>query len=206
MDGVDVSRQAGRKRRPRIERMPISTPAERPRRRRPDPDEPISTRRRWAAVLAGTLVVTFAFGAIAAAIIASDDGEVAQARLGVIVALVLTPTVFAVVGLVSRAAGAIKTTFTVAPLAVVVFVGLSLVLREPVTPTVVAFGLGGAFALRLEPGRHIRSWRVWGAIGAGVYTLVVFALAPGLATVMAPFLPLPILAVVDSMTERRTAG
>lgn len=197
-----MSRQSGRRQPSRTKRVAKAQP-ERPKLYRPDPGEPISGRRKWAAVFAGTVVTVFVFGAIATAIVEVDDGNNGAARYATIVAIALTPFVFAVAGFVSRTSKPFRTAFVLAPMTIAVFVGLALATRDPVTPTVVAFGLGASWALRFDEQLHVRAWRVWGAVGLGVYSFFLFALSPGLATVMAPFLPFPMVAVIDSITERR---
>lgn len=202
-----MSRQRGRRERPLSDRLLASraetTAGARSRRMRPSIETPITPSRKWAAVAAGTLVVTFAFGAIATAIVEADDGNQTPAVVATVIALVLTPIVFGVVAFVSRHPSPWRVMMLSGPLAVFLFVGLSFLLREPVSPVVAAFGAGGILALRSERGIHSPLWRGGAVVIVTAYTFALFQMNGGLATIMAPFLPLPILAVADSVTERR---
>ena len=169
-------------------------------------DGEISGGRKWAAVAAGTFVSVFAFTAIATAIVETGDGNDADARLAVGVAVVLTPVALMAAGFVSRNVRWLRSAALGGALAVAIFVGLGIVLREPLTPTVAALGTGAALSLRFEAGRHRIKWRVGTVALVAVYIGVLWRIAPGLSTVLTPFLPFPAVAVADSITEKRAAG
>ena len=164
----------------------------------------ISRGRKWAAVGAGTFVSVFAFTAIATAIVEAGEGNDSDATLAVAVAVILTPVALMTAGFVSRNAGWLRSAALGGALAVVIFLGLGVLLREPLTPTVAALGTGASLSLRFEDDRHSMRWRLGTVAAVAIYIAVLWRIAPGLSTVLTPFLPFPAVAVADSVTERRS--
>jgi len=195
-----VSRQQGR-RRPRG--RAVRPESGRPERLAAAFEGGISRGRKWAAVATGTFVSVFAFAAIATAIVEAGDGSDSTAVLAVGVAMVLTPVAFMASGFVSRNPGWLRSAAFGGALAVVIFLGLGVALREPLTPAVAALGTGAALSIRFEPGAHSMRWRLGTVAVAAVYIAVLWRIAPGLSTVVTPFLPFPAIAVADSVTEKR---
>jgi hypothetical protein len=76
---------------------------------------------------------------------------------------------------------------------------------EPYTPMVAAAAAGGLVALRAEP-EHRMGRRVVAALATTVfvYLLLRISLLPGV--IVAPLLPLPVLAWADALAERRAVA
>jgi hypothetical protein len=170
---------------------------------RPQWDQPVTSGRRWSAVLAATVVSIVAFGLLANAIVATGDGDTTVAVVSAVGAALLTPVLLLVAGFVSRAPSPWRTAAVWSPGVLAVFGAVSLIAGEPATGYVLAVGIGVAHAVRAEPGIHNRSWRLWTVGGLAAYTKVVFLLSPGLAVVAAPLLPAAGIAIIDSVSERR---
>lgn len=166
-------------------------------------DAPITSGRRWAAVLTGTVVSVVAFSLMANAIVTAGDGDQRAAIISGIAAAVLMPVLMIGIGFVSRASSPWRTGMLAGLGGIAAGIVVAIVAREPATGYVLGVGAGAAYALRLDPGVHLLSWRRWTAVGLAVYTKVVFLLAPGLAIVAAPLLPVAGIAIIDSVTERR---
>ena len=206
--GRNMSRRAGRRSRPAPERMAMQERYRKPAKRRPltdapSWDAPITSSRRWAAVLTGTVVSVVAFSVMANAIVAAGDGDHRAAIVSGIAAALLVPVMMIGIGFVSRAPSPWRVG-TLAGLAALVAGGaVAVVAREPATGYVLGIGVGAASSLRLDRGAHRLSWRRWTAVGLALYTKVVFLLAPALAIVAAPLLPIAGMAIIDSVTERQ---
>jgi hypothetical protein len=154
----------------------------------------------------GTFVSVFAFTAIATAIVEAGDGNDSTAITAVGVALVLTPVAFMAAGVVSRNTTWLRSTAIGGALAVVIFLGLGIVLREPLTPALAALGTGAALSMRFDEDRHSMKWRIGTVAAVALYIAFLWRIAPGLSTVLTPFLPFPAVAVADSITEKRATG
>lgn len=208
-----MSRRRGRRQTPASERRAIrdrysSTPRRRrtPLTKRPQWNRPVTSGRRWSAVLGGTVVSVAAFVLLVMAIVSTGEGDRSSAALSAVGAALLIPILLVVVGLISRAPTPVRVSVIWSPVLVVIFAAMSFLAGEPATGYVLAVGVGVAQALRAEPGVHNRSWRVWTAAGLAGYTKVVFLLSPALALAAAPLLPVVGVAVIDSVTERRLAA
>jgi hypothetical protein len=169
----------------------------------PSWDAPITSGRRWAAVLTGTVVSVVAFSLMANAIVTAGDGDQAAAIVSGIAAAVLIPVLMIGIGFVSRASSPWRTGALAGLGAIAIGAIVAFVAREPATGFVFGVGAGAAYSLRLDPAIHELGWRRWTAVGLALYTKVVFLLAPGLAIVAAPLLPVAGIAIIDSVTERR---
>ncbi len=208
-----MSRHRGRRERPASERKTMLERYSKPeRRRRVPPTEqlaregPISSRRRWTAVAAGTIVSILAFGFVATAIVQAGDGNDSAAIFAAVASAVMIPLLLLVVGLVSRATSPWRSAAIASLIVLGAFVGGSFAAREPATGFVLAIGLGAAWTMRSEEGIHLRSWRLWTAVGLAAYTKVVYLISPGLAIVAAPLIPIAGIAIIDSVAERRSPG
>jgi hypothetical protein len=203
-----MSRRAGRRSRPAPERRAMQERYRKPAKRRPltdapSWDAPITSRRRWAAVLTGTVVSVVAFSLMANAIVTAGDGDHRAAIVSGLAAALLVPVLMIGIGFVSRASSPWRIG-TLSGLAALVVGGVvTFVARDPATGYVAGIGIGAASSLRLDVGAHRVGWRRWTAVGLALYTKVVFLLAPGLAIVAAPLLPVAGIAIIDSVTERQ---
>lgn len=206
-----MSRHKGRRERPAPDRRAFQERYSRRDRRKqrtpvtelPEWKSEISSRRRWAAVLAGTVVAVLSFGLIAAAVVRADEGDDSGAVALSVAAAAVIPLLLLIVAFVSRHPAPWRTTLTVSPLVILLFLAGSLLARDPATGFVLGVGVGGAFAMRATDGVHRRSWRISTAVGLAAYTKVVYLASPTIAIIAAPLLPLAGIAVIDRVMERR---
>jgi len=206
-----MSRQQGRRERPASERRAFQEKYSRGRRRAPKTpmtERPawtgdISPGRRWAAVLAGTVVAVLSFGFIAASVVKADEGARSEAVALAVGAALAIPVLLLVVAFVSRHPTPWQAAAIGSPLVVVLFLAGSLAARDPATGFVLGVGTGVAFAMRSTEGVHRRSSRFWIIVGLAVYTKIVYVASPAVAIVAAPLLPLAGIGVIDRVMERR---
>jgi len=149
------------------------------------------------------VVSVAAFGLIANAIVQAGDGNDSAAAASMAVAAVLVPALFLVVGLVSRTQSPWRTAGVWGVVSIGIFVVATFAAREPATGYVLAIAIGVSRVMRADDETADRSWRMWTAIGLGLYTKAVYLLAPALAIVAAPLLPIAGIAIIDSVAERQ---
>jgi len=181
------------------------------------PEKRISTRRKWAAIGVATALLTGSFWAVLLAFRAwlgdltseqLDAGVEVPPTSGVVLGLVggfaLMAVAFAALAVISRHPRRLWSSALAAALGGVMWLGLPLLVGEPVTPMVAGFAAGGAVALRAEP-EHTVGRRALAAllITAYVFLLLRFTALVGVLT--APLLPLPALAWADAVAERRAS-
>lgn len=180
-----------------------------------EPGERISTRRKWAAIGVGTLLFTAAFWLVVLAfdlwlgdLTAADIEAGAEVPLTTSVALALGGGFALLAGgltalaLISRRARPVRAIAVAWLLGGAMWLWLPFVAGEPYTPMVAGFGVGGLVALRAEP-EHTLGRRVVAAVLTTIYVylLLRITLLPGV--IVAPLLPLPVIAWADAMAERR---
>ena len=201
-----MSRQKGSRPRPvPDQRRYHDQYVKRPRRATPpafDPGEPISRRRRWGAALGATLVLVFAFTGVVVAIVEQDRDNSNGASTAAAIAAALVPVAFTILARVSRAQHPFRAVLIASPLAVVGYVAVATLVRDPTSSLVLAFGIAGAFVLRTEP-VHRRSLRFTAVGLASLITLLLAVVAPGAAVVAAPFLPFPAVVAADIYAEAK---
>ena len=181
------------------------------------PDERLSTRRKWAAIGAATVLVAGSFWAVHLSFAAwlgrlteeqVEAGVAAPYTSGVVLGLAggfaLMCAGFAALAVISRHPRRLWSVALASLLGGVMWISLAFLVGEPWTPMVAGFAAGGAVALRAEP-EHTIGRRALAAflITAYVFLLLRFMLAVGVLT--APLLPLPAIAWADAMAERRAA-
>lgn len=169
-------------------------------------ERPVSTQRRWVAVLAGTAVSIVAFSLLANAIVEAGDGHQSGAALSAAGATAAVGVLLVVVGFVSRAASPWRSAAVWEVASIVLFVGGAFAAREAATGYVLAVGAAVAWVMRFEDGTHVRAWRLWTVVGLAAYTKTVYLLSPSLAILAAPLLPVAGIAIIDSVAERRRGG
>jgi hypothetical protein len=179
--------------------------------------ERISTRRKWAAIGAATALLTASFWVVLLAFhLWLGDTTVEEIRAGaevkittpVAIALgggfLLMGAGFATLALVSRRARPWRAFAVAWALGGALWLWLPFVAGEPYTPMVAGFAAGGSVALRAEP-EHTLTRRIVAAVLLAVYVWLLLRLALPAGVIVAPLLPLPVLAWVDAMAERRAA-
>ncbi len=177
------------------------------RRSAPGGVAPLSPKRKWLAITAGTLLFLTAYWSILAGMVdgALDDAEAVSGDVGDSAALVafglaLIPFVFIVLAFLSehpRAPGAVVKAMG---LAVLVGIPASAFAADAVTGLVAGMGAGGLVALRPEPDHGWRP-RAVGVIAAAAYTFFLVRGAGVLGLMSAPVLPLTALGLADHYVE-----
>ncbi len=180
-----------------------------------DAGERISTRRKWAAIGVATLLLAGSFWLVLYAFdLWLGDLTLAEIEAGAevpitrAVGLVLTGGyavmggAFVALALISRRPHPWRWASVAWLLGGSIWVLLPFVAGEPYTPMVAGFAAGGLVALRAEP-EHTMGSRVLAALATTVYVylLLRITLLPGV--IVAPLLPLPVLAWADALAERR---
>lgn len=184
----------------------------------PAASERISAGRKWAAVGVATLVlagsfwlVIYAFDLWLGEVTVEEIEAGAEVPLTRAVGLVLIAA-YAVMGagflalaLLSRRPHPWRSASVAWLLGGALWILLPFVTGEPYTPMVAGFGAGGLAALRAEP-EHTLGRRAVAAllVAIYVYLLVRITLLPGV--IVAPLLPLPVLAWADAVGDRRAAN
>jgi len=161
--------------------------------------------RRWGAVAVATVMLLFAFAGVVTAIVEQDAGNTSNARSAVIIAALIAPMAVYALGLISRAPTPLRTALFVAPAAMSGFALLAMLLREPATAVVAAFGVGGAFVLRIDPEVHSVTRRISVVGLLSVVTLVAYQVAAEIVIVVAPLLPFTGCMVADITSARGVA-
>jgi hypothetical protein len=183
-----------------------------------DPEERISTRRKWAAIGIGTLLLTGSFWAVLTGFRAwlgdvtteeLDAGTQVPITTAVAVWLaggfLLMVAGFTALALISRRARTFRAVSVATLLGGVMWLWMPFVVGEPVTPMIAGFGAGGLVALRAEP-EHTIGRRVMAAVLVTIYVFVMLRITPLAAAIAGPLLPLPALAWADALGERRAAS
>ena len=168
--------------------------------------EPLAPRRKWLAILLGTLLLLPAYWGIVTGLVAATSERPDAPAPGppIALGLALLPFVFIALAFASQ--------HPRAPTGVLKAMGLSLVIGIPATaiaPDAISglmagIGAGGVAALRPEPGQ---TWRPRAAAVAAVtlYVFVMVRLLPEITLLLAPTLPFTSLGVADHLAEiRRT--
>ncbi len=181
------------------------------------PDERISTRRKWAALGAATLLLTGSFWAVLLAFRSwlgeltseqVDAGVEVPLTTGVVLGLVggfaLMAAGFAVLAVISRRPRPLRAVAFAALLGGMTWLWLPFLVGEPVTPMVAGFAAGGGVALRAEP-QHTIGRRALAAVLITAYVFLLLRFTPLVGVMVAPLLPLPALAWADALAERRAA-
>lgn len=177
--------------------------------------ERTSTRRKWTAIGVATALLAGAFWLV---LLAFDlwlgdltweeieagaevpiTGQVAAALGG---GAVVMAAAFVALALISRRSRPWRSVLFAFLLGSAMWLWLPFIAGEPYTPMVAGFAAGGVVALRAEP-EHTMGRRAIAALLVTVYVYLLLRLALLPAVIVAPLVPLPVLAWADAMAERR---
>jgi hypothetical protein len=178
----------------------------RTRRSSPPVLEPLAPKRKWLAILAGTLLLLPAYWGIVTGLVSatSERPDAPPPAPSIALGLALLPFVFIALAFTSQ--------HPRAPTGVLKGMGLSLLIGIPATAIapdaisglIAGIGAGGAAALRPEPGQTWRP-RVAAVAAVTLYVFVMVRLLPVVTLLLAPTLPFTGLGVADHLAEvRRT--
>lgn len=162
-------------------------------------------RQNWIAIAAATPVMMFSYFSYAAAFV--DDGgsdtdgiEPALAAIG----LAIAPFVFVVLAFVSKNADAGRRVLHAMGLLLVV--GLSIGLIDPVLGATTGFASGGAIALTRPRVERVITWRVAAVIFTGAYCLVLLIVASAGGVFAGGVVPLLMIGAADEYATFTTAA
>ncbi len=169
--------------------------------REASPSGPIDLRRRWIAIIVGTVVLQFTYWPIvgSVAVRAAEGTEFSPGLLAL--GLALAPFAFMALAFTSRHPRA--ATATLKGLGLFILVGLPLiVLLDVMAGAVAGLGAGGAVALRRDEVHSAKAR--WIAVGvATIYVMVLRLVAVEFALVSGAVLPFAIHGLVDQAAETR---
>jgi hypothetical protein len=160
----------------------------------------------WGALLSGTLLGVVIYGLAATAIVWAGEGRDTEAGYAAAAAAALVPLLMFLLGWFTKAPRPGRTGVSTAAVVIGLFLAGSFVARDIATGFVFALTMGAAFAVRFDPDRHDRAWRLWTAAGLAAATKLLYLVSPDLAVSVAPVLPVIGISIVDSVTERRALG
>jgi RsiW-degrading membrane proteinase PrsW (M82 family) len=156
-------------------------------------------------VLLATLVLVVSFTAVVTAIVEQEEGDTAGARFAVAVAIALIPLAFTILARVSRTPQPFRRVLLASPMALAGYVALGSLIREPTSSLVIAFGVAGAFVLRLDP-PHRLATRIMVVSVTGILVLLLYVMAQTVAIIAAPFLPFVVLMLADRIAALRPSA
>ena len=165
--------------------------------------EPLSPRRKWRAILLGTLLLVPGFWAIVAGLVsvATGDGPAPNAGAYIAFGLCLVPFIFVALAFLSEHPRAPGAAVKAMALAFLVGIPVSAITADAVTGLVAGLGAGGIAALRAD---LPHGWKPR-AIAVAVVTAFVFVAlrsVPEFALLLAPVLPFTSIGVADHLSER----
>lgn len=166
-------------------------------------DEPISPRRKWAAIAAATFVMLLSYWAIVFSFVAgAADEENVEGGFGPFAfGLAMAPFAFMVLSFGSKNRSAATAVLKAMGLLVVVGAGM-VVLTNLVTGLVLAFGAGGMVCLRAEE-EHSTRIRLGFLAAAALYVFVLLAIVPAAGVLTGGVTPFLILGIADGYAERK---
>lgn len=133
-------------------------------------------RRNWIAIAVATPLMAFSYFTYGASFV-DDDAERSSIEPALaMVGLAIAPFAFIALGFVSRNPVAPKRVLQA--MGLLLLVGLSVGLLDPLIGASLGFGIGGALVLNRPDLPRLTFWR-FGAVGfTAIYTLVLFVIAP----------------------------
>lgn len=164
--------------------------------------EPVDLRRRWLAIIAGTVVAQFAYWPIALSVpVRSAEDTAAIAAPLMALGLGVVPFAFLALAFFSRHRAFPMATLK--GLGLFLLVGPALiVLLDVAIGAAVGLAAGGVVALQREEA-HSRRWR-WIAVAVmTIYLAVVFMLDQAFALMSGAVLPFAVHGLVDQAAETR---
>jgi hypothetical protein len=152
-------------------------------------------RRNWIAIVAATPLMMFSYFTYAAAFVDDEGGRSSVQLELAFVGLAVAPFVFIVLGFVSRNPAAPKR--VLAAMGLLLLVGLTLGLLDPLVGAATGFGLGGALVLNRPGISRVMFWRIGAVVFTAIYMsfLLVVAVPAGVFT--GAILPLMMIGFAD---------
>lgn len=178
----------------------------------------ISTRRKWAAIGVGTLLITGSYWAVLMAFrawlgdLSSEELETGVevplsggVVLGLLGGFALMAAGFLALALISRRERPLWSITLASALGGFMWMSLPFVVGEPVTPMVAGFAAGGVVALRAEA-EHKLGRRVIAAFLITAYVFLLLRFTGFVGILIGPLLALPAITWADALSERRAVG
>jgi hypothetical protein len=152
-------------------------------------------RRNWTAIAVATVLMMASMFSYAAAFV-DADGEVEGIRLEpAFLGLAIAPFAFIALGFISRNPRAPRGVLWA--MALLLLVGLSLGLVDPLLGAAVGYAVGGALVLNRPEVERVVYWRVGAVVFTGVYVLVLIVVSPAAGVFTAALLPFILIGFAD---------
>ena len=163
----------------------------------PDPAAAIEgvRRRNWIAIMSATPLMMFSYFTYAAAFV-DAEGERSGFQLELAaVGLGIAPFVFIALGFLSRNPSAPK--MVLRAMGLLLLVGFSIGLIDPLLGASVGFCLGGALVLNRPAVPRLMFWRYGAVVFTALYTVVLFVVALPAGVFSGAVLPLIMIGFAD---------
>ncbi|NIT97963.1 MAG: hypothetical protein GWN79_22210, partial [Actinobacteria bacterium] len=131
--------------------------------------------------------MTYRFAATA--IVWADEGRDSEAGWAAAAAAALVPVLMFLLGWFTKAPHPVRTGVSTGAVAIGLFLVASYFAGDIATGFVFALTAGAAFAIRFDPQRHDRGWRLWTAGGLAAVTKLLYLVSPEIAVAVAPVIP-----------------
>jgi hypothetical protein len=154
-------------------------------------------RHNWIAMIVATPLMMFSTFAYAAAFAVDDgtgEGSSVDLRLA-FVGIAVAPFVFVALGFLSRNPRAPR--WVLIAMGLLLVVGLTVGLIDPLLGAVVGFGLGGALVLNRPDVERVIFWRLAAVAFTAVYVLVLLVIIPPAGVFTGAVLPLIMIGFAD---------
>jgi hypothetical protein len=152
-------------------------------------------RANWTAIAVATVLMMASMFSYAAAFV-DADGEVEGIRLEpAFFGLAIAPFVFIALGFLSRNPRAPRGVLYA--MGLLLLVGLSLGLIDPLLGAAVGFALGGALVLHRPDVERVMYWRFGAVAFTGVYVLVLLVVSPAAGVFTAAVVPFILIGIAD---------
>ena len=152
-------------------------------------------RRNWIAIAVATPLMAFSYFAYGASFVESDaERSSIQPELAM-VGLAIAPFAFVALGFVSRNPVAPKRVLQA--MGLLLLIGLSIGLLDPLLGASVGFCLGGALVLNRPDVSRLMFWRLGAVVFTALYTLVLFVVALPAGVFTGAVLPFVMIGFAD---------
>ena len=168
----------------------------------PQPEEVVSSRRTWVAIITATVIEVIAYGFLLFAILAAASDIPESGGPPLALGLILVPFVFIALAFLSKRERAPIATLKAMGLWVLVLLPIGLL--NPVVGLTAAFGVGGIVTLRTEPIYRL-SYRVWAVVITTTYVTALLFFAPPGGVFAGAVMPFPALGIADMLAVRWAA-
>lgn len=152
-------------------------------------------RQNWIAITVATILMMVSYFAYAAAFVDPETGERTVEPMPMLVGLAIAPFVFIALGFVSKNPRAPK--LVLAAMGLLLIVGLTIGLLDPLVGAATGFCLGGALVLNRPAIERLMFWRLGAVVFTALYMLVLLVVVPPAGVFTGGILPLMMVGFAD---------